>query len=366
MTSDPADPKVRPTARPLPHSTSLMASMLWLAALAITLSLHVWFPRIDAAVNDTYNVDVGGRNALYQFAERRIEYVNRNHEPLANWLDRFDYESTFCLLGPARYPSPREWQALLTWVDGGGKLLVAARWNDADLAIPGIQARVKSTVVKKPFKIPGADNRKKSRSSPSRSGTDSSEDEKSIDTAEQVAVAVPVSTTLAPGTDFTWKTEGVIDQSGFDQPGAQVLVSAADGPQAVRIHHGQGSIVLVATDFIFSNAALHDREHKNAVLAVKLLESAGAADAVVFDESLNETGTPKVVGVLLDPSLRPATIQLVALIVLFGWRGNSRFGALLPRSAQARHDMADHTTRWATCTTRHTTELACCESTWTN
>jgi hypothetical protein len=49
------------------------------------------------------------------------------------------------------------------------------------------------------------------------------------------------------------------------------------------------------------------------------------------------------VGVLLDPVLRPTTVQLVALIVLFGWRGNRRFGGLLPRASPARHDVADHT-----------------------
>ena len=343
MTNDPSKPNETPVASKPLLSTSRMSSVLWLAALAMALSLHVWFPRIDSAVNDTYNFDVGGRNALYQFAERRMGYVNRNHEPLANWLDGLDDDSTLCLLGPARYPSPREWEALLTWVNGGGKLLVAARWNDADLAIPGIQARVKSTVVKKPFQLPGAGNRKKPASPPSGGGTNSSEDDKSMTTAGQSAVAVPISTTLAPGVDFTWKTEGVIDAPSFDASAAEVLVKTADSPQAVRIHHGLGSIVLVASDFIFSNAALHEGDHRNGILAVKLLEAAGTADSIVFDESLNETGTPRVVGVLLDPALRPTTIQLVALIVLFGWRGNRRFGGLLPKSSPARHDVADHT-----------------------
>ena len=343
MTNDPLHPNEPTVASKPSFSTSRMPAVLWLAALAITLGLHVWFPRIDSAVNDTYNVDFGGRNALYQFAERRMAYVTRNHEPLVNWLDRFDDDSTLCLLGPARYPSPREWGALLSWVNGGGKLLVAARWNDAELAIPGIQARVNSTVVKKPFKLPGADTRKKSESSPSGGGTNSSADAKSTTTADKAAVAVPVSTTLAPGVDFTWKTEGVIVAPSFDATGAEVLVKTADSPQAVRIHHGRGSIVLVASDFIFSNTALHERDHGNGILAVKLLEAAGTADSIVFDESLNETGTPRVVGVLIDPALRPTTIQLVALIVLFGWRGNRRFGGLLPKAALARHDVADHT-----------------------
>ncbi len=79
------------------------------------------------------------------------------------------------------------------------------------------------------------------------------------------------------------------------------------------------------------------------MLAVKLLQAAGPSDVLLFDESLNATGTPRVVGVLLDPAVRPATVQLLVVLVVFGWRGNRRFGALLPKSAPARHDVADHT-----------------------
>jgi hypothetical protein len=351
MTTDPLDPKSTTTTTGRSISTNRVASVIWLAALASVLGLHVWFPRIDSTVNDTYNVDVGGRNALYQFAERRMDYVTRNHEPLENWLDPHDHDFTLCLLGPARYPSAREWQALLAWVNGGGKLLVAARWNDAELPIPGIQAGVKSTVAKKSIKLPGADYRKKSEgsqpeNSPSggpANGSAGSDGEPSLLAPQKAAAAVPVSTVLDPRLDFTWKTEGVIEIPNADSSAAEVLIKTAERSQAVRIHHGLGQIVLVASDFIFSNAALHEGDHRNGILAVKLLNAAGTTDSIVFDESLNETGTPKVVGVLVDPALRPATIQLVALIVLFGWRGNLRFGGLLPGSSPARHDVADHT-----------------------
>jgi hypothetical protein len=101
--------------------------------------------------------------------------------------------------------------------------------------------------------------------------------------------------------------------------------------------------VLLASDYIFSNAALFERDRRNGVLAVKLLEAAGNGDELLFDESLNATGTPRVVGVLLDPALRPTTVQLIVLLVIFGWRGNRRFGGILPKAAPARHDVADHT-----------------------
>src|SRR5205823_1082056 len=93
-------------------------------------------PGINAGVKSTRSE---------RLARRRLGCVDRNHQPLASRLDVLDEDSTLCLLGPARYPSPQEWQALLKWVGGGGKLLVAARWNDAELTIPGINAGVKST-----------------------------------------------------------------------------------------------------------------------------------------------------------------------------------------------------------------------------
>src|SRR5205823_4864705 len=161
-----------------------------------------------------------------------------------------------CLLGTARYPSPREWQALLRWVNGGGKLLVAARWNDADLTIPGIEIRVESTKNKQSLKLPGAAKGNKSASPASDGGTKSTPDAKSTRASQQAATAVAVSTRLVPEAEFTWKTEGAIvapsieranlDSTGASSTGADVLVKSKDSPQAVRIRHGLGSIVLVA------------------------------------------------------------------------------------------------------------------------
>jgi len=64
---------------------------VWLALLAGALLLHVWFPRVDAGpLNDTYNVDVGGRNAFFQYAERLtsrqvLVAAERNHQSLVTF-----------------------------------------------------------------------------------------------------------------------------------------------------------------------------------------------------------------------------------------------------------------------------------------
>lgn len=336
MPAEPRDEDVE-TISTLPLLSRVrLRSVAWLALLAVVLSLHLWFPRIDAEVNDTYNVDNGGRNALFQFVQRRLPDVSRNHGLLVERLTWLDTRTTLCLLGPTRYPSPREWDALLNWVNRGGRLLFAAQWDAPELEIPAIRVKVNSTGVKPVERVLGTDKTKKNKNSKSTGSPPPPVAEKAQPAAE--TTPADVATSLTDGLIFTWKSEGSIDA-----PGADVLVKTAGGVQAVRIRHGVGTIVLTASDYIFSNLALFEEGQQNGFLVTRLLESAGTGDSVLFDESLNETGTPRVVGLLLDPVLRPSTIQLVALIVIFGWRGNRRFGAMLPALRQARHDVADHT-----------------------
>jgi hypothetical protein len=336
-----------------PSADRRWSSAVWLALLGGALILHVWFPRVDGGpLNDTYNVDVGGRNAFFQYAERLagrhvLVAANRNHQSLVTLLDGYGTNTTLCLHGPARYPTHREWQALLAWVRSGGKLLLAARWEDAELTIPDVNAHVKSTKEKVELSIFGGNQAKKKKAEKSpdnpwtktgTGGETTGADDSDTTAATSKSPAGSNWTSLLADGNYTWKTDGNIEASE-----AEVLVKIGESPQAVRLKHGSGTIVLLASDYIFSNAALYERERQNGLLAVKLLQAAGSSDVVLFDESLNATGTPRVVGVLLDPALRPATVQFLVVLVIFGWRGNRRFGGLLPKSAPARHDVADHT-----------------------
>ncbi|MBS0266691.1 MAG: DUF4350 domain-containing protein [Planctomycetes bacterium] len=311
-------------------------SVLWLVVFASVLSLQVWFPRLDTDVNDTYNVDNGGRNALFQFVSRRLPSVTRSHEPLATRLLTLPPQNTLCLLGPARQPSPREWEALLNWVMRGGHLVVAAPWDSPEMSVPQIGLKINATGAKPADHLFGRDKKPQKKKSNSTAPT---KDDQASETTPAVPLP-PVDATrlLTADLDYTWKSVGSILA-----PTATVLVTSTGGVQAVRVPHGQGTIVVTASDYIFSNTALFEEQKQNGVLVVRLLEAAGTAESLVFDESLNETGTPRVVGLLLDPILRPATVQIVALLLLFGRWGNRRFGPLLRESRQARHDVSDHT-----------------------
>jgi hypothetical protein len=119
--------------------------------------------------------------------------------------------------------------------------------------------------------------------------------------------------------------------------------------QAVVQEHGYGRVIVVATDFPFSNQSLAWED--NSVLAFALIlarpgnpiQPQPPVARMALDESLNATGIPKVAGVLLDPRLRPLTIQLGTLGLVFAWWRSRRFGPLLPPPVPPRRNIVDHT-----------------------
>lgn len=311
---------------------------VWLTALVALLSLHVWFPRIDLGIlNDSYSVEVGGRNALYQLAEYRFFSVERNLNALTYAVPGIDTRNTLCLLGPARYPTPAEWDALLAWVSNGGSLLIAARWDDPEFTVEQLSLKViadEEVAARK--SNPTRTSKKKATSEEKNVSTEKDKSKESRES--KPAKSTDITTTLLRDAVFHWRSHGHIAAP----EGATILIARGDEPQAVRIEHGLGRILVVASDYVFSNESLAVTQTQNGNLAFRLLEAAGG-QGVVFDESLNATGTPKVVGVLLDQLLRPISVQLAAVLLVFVWHGNRRFGGVLPESMPERHDITEHT-----------------------
>jgi hypothetical protein len=153
-----------------------------------------------------------------------------------------------------------------------------------------------------------------------------------------------VRTTLVEEGNLYWETSGWIDA-----PKAQPLVQFGGTVQAAVQEHGFGRVVVVATDFPFSNQSLAWED--NSVLAFALILARPGnpiqpqlpVARIAWDESLNATAIPKIVGVLLDPKLRPLTIQLATLGLVFAWCRSRRFGPLLPPPTQPRRNIVDHT-----------------------
>jgi hypothetical protein len=354
---------------------------LWLLLLGAVLSLQLWFPNLDSEQHDTYSVEVAGRKALYELADAqrvsgRLPPVRRNLDSFSRALQRIPETGTYCLLGPSRYPTSGEWKTLLNWVQQGGVLLVAARWDNPELSVEELGVKIRIPKAKDPPAKSGTTPTKaattpspeKSESKPANAvpddaekkepnaaekssqkeqatsspGNKSSSGKKSVAAKKaqekQLNVLGTFHNTLHPDGKLDWNSAAEISA-----PGGEVLARVDDQPQIVQMQHGEGTILFVASDYIFSNDALFAPGKDNAFLAYRILETVSAnREVLIFDEFLNTTGTPKVVGLLLNNALRPLTLQLLALLVLLALTGTRRFGGLLPRSAPARHDITEH------------------------
>jgi hypothetical protein len=286
----------------------------WLAALLLLLTLHFWFPRINSGGGrDTYGIGGEGKKAFYQLIDGNYWLVWRNSEPIGSLVDSLDRSAALCILGPARYPTHAEWQQISAWVQRGGSLLFAARYRDPAVEIDTLKIKIEEAK--------------------------SEAEKEEVDDDGLAQMLDAIDSTLSGTKGSGWLTHGKIDSSG-----GTVLVSSGGTPQAVVQQHGAGKIVILASDFVFSNQSLAWNDFRNSVLAVRLFEAAGdSSNEIVFDESLNESGTPKVVAILLNPTLRPLTVQLLIGLLIFGWWRSRRFGSVESAEVSARQNIVDHT-----------------------
>lgn len=301
------------------------AGWVWLFFLCLLLSLHLWFPEFGTgAMDDSYSSSASGKKAFYLLLETETFGAERNRVPLNVLIQSLDYDETLCILGPARYPSPLEWSSLLAWVEQGGRLLIAANHKHPEFEIGPLNVRVSYLDETERENIPRAESRKKN------------ETRLSFTTDDVHGLLESKATTLFPdAASIIWETNAQVEATT-----GQTLISAGDTKQAVRLEHGAGEIVVATSSKLFSNQSMVDG---GSVPAYRLIESAGAADYVVVDESLNASGTSKVVALLIDPTFRPLTIQLLITLLIFGWWRSNRFGPILSSHILPRHNIVSHT-----------------------
>jgi len=274
---------------------------LWPIAIVAILVLHVAYPDTGTGVlHDTYSATAEGQRAFYRLVSEYAYWTDRNTRSLARVLPNDEVEPTLCILGPERWPTAPEWDAILDWVDSGGQLLFACGGSDEQI-IPRIGLRYV------PRTEPGPPDD-----------------------------SLPPQTDLIASRTIAWWTDGRLVA-----PNQTTLVEYDDTTQAVAGRLGHGRYVISASALVFSNQLLTYGD--NAVLAYRLLEQTGDVDGVTFDESLNATGAPKAVGLLLDRELRPLTLQLLLVLVGYAWWNGRRFGPVVRPSVTARHDIVVHT-----------------------
>ena len=303
------------------HRRHLRTDLSWSAALVLLLVGHFWFPQFGTGRGrDTYSTDAEGKKAFFRLVqadpESRGHSARRNTDPLVRVLDDkpgfnpIDFAQTspdrvLCILGPARYPNAAEWDALLKWVRNGGRLVIAANDEKPEFEIE--ELKIKVVRVRDEFDAAGED----------------------------------LESNLLHRGRIVWRSRSRIVASSQSRN----RLSARGQTQVVSHNHGSGVVVVVATDFPFSNESVAYSDFSNAVLGLRILEAAGSNEKLefVFDESLNATGTPKAVGLLMNPLFKPLTVQMLMALVLFCWWRNRRFGPLLPPKSVSRQNIVDHT-----------------------
>lgn len=322
---------------------SFLRRGIWLAALAGVFVLQVWFPNLQNERHDSYSVEYGGRKALFNLAEVRAATgkfppVQRNLDPISRATALLSSHSLLCLLGPSRQPNRAEWSALLNWVDQGGSLLVAASWHEPAVEIGELKLGVaRPSEVAKKLKAFASGS---TAGPPSKIPHSPSASVKAMNLEKDEDLPGTFTNDFLPEAQVEWRTRGEI----FDTSQAgKVLAKLGPHPQVSAFGYGEGRIVVIASDYLFSNDALAMPGQEHAALALKILEYAAAdSQQVVFDEYLNNTGTPQVVGLLLNHALRPITIQLFAILLLFACTGAQRFGGLIPPVSTPRQDFTEH------------------------
>ena len=296
--------------------------VLWLAALLSLVALQFWFPPMKGPASDTYNSGTRGKKAFYLLSNAMSRKdVRRSTISVRQWCQQSSdstneqFNTTFLILGPSRYPNESEWKALLAWVQQGGRLVFAARdssdlnpVSDDDITIDGDLFSVRVG--------PWANEQMGGETNIRTSGISAAFGD--------------------PTQRWAWKSENQVEVG----PG-QVVVSDSGIPQVCEYRYGQGQLVVVASDWVFTNQSLAYED--NSVLASRIVAPNGFKRRLVFDESLNRSGTPRVVSLLLEQPLRPASVQLLIVVLLFCWWRSYRFGPKWVPSGSAHSSIVEHT-----------------------
>jgi hypothetical protein len=273
--------------------------------------------------------------------------------------------STVLILGPSRYPSDEEWQAIHKAVLSGNSVVFAANNSDPhvdagpfrvevvggstlgdvdELEIPTedepaakLDEESGSEIVSNDDEVDAANLNSETTLDKEEVDEEEETDEPEIPANFAELLGQVKATSKLVDEEILWRSSGRIEMA---EDTWDVLVEVDSSPQAVQRKFGRGTFTLIASDDIFNNGAMTSPDR--ALLAWRLLESAATDGTTMFDETLNSSGVPKVFGILFDPLFRSITLQLILIVVLFGWLGSRRFGPSRRSLHTRRRSVVEH------------------------
>ena len=318
----------------------------WILLSLMPLLLAIWWIPGNAGLgSDSYSTSPSGKRAFYTAVARLIPHA-RVYRQTDRLLPRASDVDTILILGPAQAPDYSGWRQLLAWIEQGGTVLFAPRWDDPLTEIPGTQIRIRKLDDGSDPEEKSEDEKQQSEEADEK-GKDEKQQQKEADEKgplptdeDNLSVVKPTRSRRATSTlideQVPWETTTCVDCQAEDE----VLVRAAGQPQVILHELGAGLLIVASSDYLFTNQALLEPEV--ALLAYRVLERGYGSGAICFDEWLNRSGSPQVFGLLFTPALRPITLQLTLLLVLFGWLGSRRFGAPRPPAERPRRSITEH------------------------
>lgn len=292
---------------------SLLANkqLFWLVLIVLLLFLSLWWvPGDSTSTADSYSSEEEGKLAFYNVVQRYFPRTQRSSDMLIP-----EDADTIMILGPARGPTDEEWSELYNFVSTGGRLLFA-------------NGRRSDSFESRAFRITCENDW-------------TPEDE--VQQAFQIATDITQTDNVKTFNNeyLPWRSFSSLES---DSPyGTETLAySTGKGAQVIRRQVGTGYAVFVASDHIFSNQSL--LEPACGGFAFQLLEATEPASRarVYVDESLNSSGTPRVLGILFAPLFRSISLQALIVTVLFGWWGSRRFGPQIIEKSNKRRAIVEH------------------------
>lgn len=362
------------------------ADKMWIGAVGLLILLQFWWlPGDSGSPHDTYSAGIEGKRGLFQTLERLsdgglLPTVRRVGDQLIP-----KDAGILVIAGPERYPDEYEQRSLREFVAAGGALVFAPSWSNPEISIPGLgitltrkfgwynEVSVTTATPQTPTDASTDVDKPAEDGDPSASSADkTAQDNSAADVDRSSEKSSDKSSTASENTDsqtadndttgdskangaatadntqelddlwtlgaqselvsgpVTWRTRAEISPPTYSY--RSLVTSDKGGLQAAVCNVGIGKVVIVASSDIFSNRSMLDEN--SAELAVRLIEVACSRPSsrpanrqtLIVSEFLNVSEAWRGTAVLLSPSLRTGTLQLLLVAVLAGWFGFHRFG----------------------------------------
>lgn len=304
--------------------------------------------RVDSEVNpdrSTYNASATGTRALFDFLGETGHKVTRWRDAPASLLNASGEArpATFVVVGETLDPfEDDETEALLRWVETGGRLVLIDRRPDARLLPPSENWQVSTELLLYPTLDVRSDNLEEMTAGvePARAAQPTllTRDVSSVLPSKFAAVIRVAATDsddkTAQGTGETMDQSNTNDTgpptlSTFRSPAPVIHLEDKRGALLVDYIHDAGRIIVLSDPFIVANDGIGSAD--NLRLAVNTVAGAGGG-LIAFDEYHQRRGAThnQLIAYFAGTPALAMLAQVTLIVLMVVWTRGRRFARPLP------------------------------------